>query len=147
MKLTLKIWKMVFPAAVRLMLSTQVFADTTDDQVFNLGEIVVTGAKTTVNDASTVTEVSIRKISAKGATTAADALKFLPGVYVRVGGKGEAHLSVRGFEQHRIKVLVDGVPAKANYAGRVDFPCFLLIPYRKLSLSKAQAPYYTVQTS
>lgn len=136
MKLRLKIEKIVFPAAVLLMLSAPAFAETTDDQVFNLGEVVVTGEKTTVNNATTVTEVSMEDISARGATTAAEALKFLPGVHVQVGGKGEAHVSIRGFEQRQIKVLIDGVPARESYAGTVDLSMLPADSISKITITK-----------
>nr|WP_319394042.1 TonB-dependent receptor [uncultured Desulfobacter sp.] len=136
MKFRLKIKKILFPAAVLLMLSAPALADTTDDQVFNLGEVVVTGEKTTVNNATTVTEVSMKDIAAKGATTAADALKFLPGVYVQSGGKGEAHVSIRGFEQRQIKVLIDGVPARESYAGTVDLSMLPADSISKITITK-----------
>mgnify|MGYP000869357079 CR=1 FL=1 len=136
MKLTLKIRKLVFPAAVLLMLSTPGFASTTDDQVFNLGEIVVTGEKTTVNEATTVTEVSMEEIAAKGAATAAEALKFLPGVSVQFGGKGDAQVNIRGFEQRQVKVLIDGVPARESYFGTVDLSMLPADSISKITITK-----------
>jgi len=136
MKLTLKIWKMAFPVVMLLMLSIPAFAETTNDYVFNLGEVVVTGEKTTVNEATTVTEVSMDEIAAKGATTAAEALKFLPGVFVQFGGKGEAHVSIRGFEQRQVKVLIDGVPARESYAGTVDLSMLPADSISKITITK-----------
>ncbi|WP_321493473.1 TonB-dependent receptor [uncultured Desulfobacter sp.] len=136
MKFTLQIRKMIFPAAVLLMLSAHVFADTTDGQVFNLGEVVVSGEKTAATKATTVTEVSMEEIAAKGATTAAEALKFLPGVYVQYGGKGDAHVSIRGFEQRQVKILIDGVPARESYFGTVDLAMLPADAISKITITK-----------
>ena len=88
--------------------------------VFTLGEIVVSAERGSVSPATTVTEVSMEDISAKGASTVAEALEFIPGVSVQSAGKGEVHVSIRGFEQNQVKVLIDGVPARENYFGTVD---------------------------
>ena len=137
MKLTLKFSNLVFfSAAVLLMWSTQGFAEPPDDQVFNLGEVVVTGDKTTVNQATTVTEVTMQDIAARGATTAAQALEFLPGVNVQFGGKGDAHVSIRGFEQRQVKVLIDGVPARESYFGTVDLSMLPADSISKITITK-----------
>jgi len=107
-----------------------------NDQVFSLGEIVVTGEKNTATLATTVTEVSMEDIAAKGATSVAQALEFLPGVFVQNGGKGEAHVSIRGFEQRQVKVLIDGVPARETHAGTVDLSMLPADTISKVTITK-----------
>ncbi len=111
-------------------------AQSENPQVFSLGEIVVTGENTTANLATTVTEVSMEEIAAKGATSVAEALEFLPGVFVQSGGKGDAHVSIRGFEQRQVKILIDGVPARENYFGTVDLSMLPADMISKITITK-----------
>ena len=106
------------------------------DNIFTLGEVVVTEERMAVNATSIVTEVSMAEITAKGAKTAAEALGFLPGVFVQVVGKGEAHVSIRGFDQNQVKVLIDGVPARESYFGTVDLSMLPADAISKITISK-----------
>ncbi|BBO83849.1 TonB-dependent receptor [Desulfosarcina ovata subsp. sediminis] len=107
-----------------------------DGQVFTLGEVVVTGERAAATTATAVTEVSAAQIAAKGASTAAEALKFLPGVVVQNAGKGESHVSVRGFEQNQVKLLIDGVPARESYFGTVDLSMLPADAISKITITK-----------
>jgi len=133
-----KIGKVLYLMMFSMIMAGNAKADTqaTDSQVFHLGEVIVTGEKETVNLATTVTEVSMEDIKAKGANTVADALKFLPGVSVQSGGKGEVHVSIRGFEQHQVKILIDGVPARENYFGTVDLSMLPTDSISKITITK-----------
>ena len=91
-----------------------------DEEVFSLGEVIVTSEQQVVNLATTVTEVSAEDIKQRGAQTVADALKMLPGVVVQKGGKQQATVSVRGFNQGDLKVLMDGVPVYEQYFKTFD---------------------------
>lgn len=106
------------------------------DDVFTLGEVVVKGERGDSDSATTVTEVSAEDIKAKGARTIAEALEFLPGVSIRSAGKGEAHVSLRGFEQRQVKVLIDGVPARENWFGTVDLSMLPADAISKLVITK-----------
>lgn len=88
--------------------------------VFYGKDIIVYGKKTPMNAVITVSEIASKDIEERGAQTVADALEFVPGVDVQVGGKGESSLNIRGFEQRDFKVLIDGVPAYEGYFGTVD---------------------------
>jgi len=122
---------------IGLFLLTVAFAEeATDDNVFSLGEVVVTGEKSAVSLATTVTEVSMDEIKAKGAETIADALKFLPGVSVQASGKGQVFVSIRGYEQNQVKVLIDGVPARENYFGTVDLSMLPADSISKITVTK-----------
>jgi len=89
-------------------------------QVYDLGEVIVTEKGYVTNLATTVTEVTQKDIKLRGAQTAAEALEQLPGVDVASGGKGEWRVSVRGFTQRQVKLLIDGVPAHESYYSTVD---------------------------
>ena len=110
--------------------------NTPDDQIFELGKVIVSDSKNSSNLATTVTEVSMADITAKGAATAAEALEFLPGVFVQYGGKGEAHVSIRGFEQRQVKIMIDGVPARENYFGTVDLSMLPADTISKIVITK-----------
>ena len=128
--------KLMCLPALCLLMATGGYAEPNESQVFNLGEVVVTGEQSTVNLATTVTEVSMEEIEAKGATTAAEALEFLPGVFVQYGGKGDAHVNIRGFEQRQVKILIDGVPARENYFGTVDLSMLPADAISKITITK-----------
>ena len=120
-----------------IIAATPVGADEpTEGEVFTLGEVVVSEEDVTANSATTVTEISMEEISAKGAQTVGDALRFLPGVYVQNAGKGETHVSIRGFEQNQIKVLIDGVPARESYFGTVDLSMLAADSVSKITVTK-----------
>ena len=62
-----------------------------------------------MNPATTITEIYKTDIKARGAQTAADALDQIPGVNVKLGGKAQSFVYVRGFAQEDVKVLIDSV--------------------------------------
>ncbi|MFZ7111551.1 MAG: TonB-dependent receptor plug domain-containing protein [Desulfatiglandales bacterium] len=105
-------------------------------QVFELGEVVVAGERQSVNLATTVTEVSAENISAKGAANVAEALELLPGIDIQRVGKSEAQVSIRGFSQNQVKVLIDGVPAHESYFGTVDLSMIPTDAISKITVTK-----------
>ncbi len=98
--------------------------------VFQLGEILVTAKQEKVDPATTVTTFSQEDIKAQGSQTVADALSKLPGVDVQTTGKGESHVTIRGFDQDSVKVLIDGVPVYEQYYRTLDLS---LIPVDAIS--------------
>ena len=105
-------------------------------EVYELGEVVVTAKQETVNLATTVTEVDLVDIQERGAQTVADALELLPAVDVQKGGKGQAFVSLRGFDQKDVKVLIDGVPALETYFGTVDLSMLPIEAVSKITVTK-----------
>lgn len=81
-------------------------------------EVVVTGE--IVAETATVSIVTAEQIKAKGARNVAEALEFLPGAHVRVGGRGEAYVRLRGFRQRETAILMDGIPVYSPYDGQLD---------------------------
>ena len=88
--------------------------------VFRLGEVLVTGTRETMNQAAAITEINAKEIRDWGVQTAGEALDFVPGVDVHIGGKGQSQVNIRGFAQKDLKVLIDGVPAYESYFGTLD---------------------------
>jgi iron complex outermembrane receptor protein/outer membrane receptor for ferrienterochelin and colicins len=105
-------------------------------QVFELGEVVVTGKKEAASLATTVTEVTEEDIEAWGAKNVAEALDLIPGVDVQMGGKGESHVSIRGFDQSDLKVLIDGVPAHEAYFRTLDLSALPVDAISKITVTK-----------
>jgi outer membrane receptor protein involved in Fe transport len=116
-------------------------------EVYELGEVVVTAKQETVNLATTVTEVDLEDIKERGAQTIADALEQLPAVDVQKGGKGQAFVSLRGFDQRDVKVLIDGVPALETYFGTVDLSMLPIEAVSKITVTKgASSALYGANT-
>jgi len=92
------------------------------ENVFKAGEIVVTGSKTksTVEEASTTTVITPEDIEKKGASTLDQALEGIPGIDVYTHTKGHKRIRMRGFDQEKIFILVDGVPLNDIYSTDVD---------------------------
>ncbi len=105
-------------------------------QVFELGEVVVTEKGEAVSQATTVTEVTEEDMKAWGAENVGEALDLIPGVDVQTGGKGQSHVSIRGFRQDDIKVLIDGVPAHEAYFRTLDLSAIPVDAISKITVTK-----------
>lgn len=92
----------------------------TAGQVFDLGDVLVMDKGDEVNPITTNNVVSVDDMEKQGATSVADTLEFTPGIDIQFGGKGQAGLKLRGFDQKEVRVLIDGVPAHETYFGSLD---------------------------
>ncbi len=66
------------------------------------------------------TRVTGAELRRRGQRTVAEALQTLPAVQGRDNARGERILMVRGFDQRQMVVLLDGVPLRIPYDGRLD---------------------------
>jgi outer membrane receptor protein involved in Fe transport len=90
-------------------------------QVFDLGEVYVTGKTTpTIEKAAILEEVTAEQIKATNSKTVAEALSFVPGIRVSTARKNEPNIQVHGFDQSNTLVLVDGVPYYETNFGKLD---------------------------
>ena len=80
--------------------------------------IVVEGEA--IAETATVQLVTAKQIEEKGCKTVAEALELVPGTHVRMGGKEEAYIRIRGFRQRETALLVDGIPISSPYDGQLD---------------------------
>jgi outer membrane receptor protein involved in Fe transport len=108
----------------------------TGGEVFDLGEVLISGKGTAVDLATTVTEITAADIKIQGATTVAEALDLAPGVDVQVGGKGQAMARIRGFAQEDVRVLIDGVPTHESYYGDLDLGMIPTDAIAKIEITK-----------
>lgn len=87
---------------------------------FDLGEIVVTEDEGRVFGTPSTVEVTSRDIEIKNAQTVDEALDFIPGVRLTVGQKNEPYVMIRGFNQDKALILLDGIPIASPCYGYVD---------------------------
>jgi iron complex outermembrane receptor protein len=92
-----------------------------DYEVFDLGEIFVTAEKPpAVQDVAVTTEVTQEEIKATNSHTVAEALRYIPGVIVSTGRKNEPNVEIRGLDQSKTLILIDGVPYYETNYGKLD---------------------------
>lgn len=113
----LKYLFMVLFAGIFLFHAPQVWADY---QVYTLGEVVVSGENPAVEDIAEVSVITAEDVKATNSHTIAEVLNYVPGVYVTTGRKAEADVSIRGFDQNKVLVLIDGIPYYETYYGKMD---------------------------
>jgi len=90
-----------------------------EDGIFTLGEIVVE-ENSGIHNVAINSTISAEEIKATGATSAAEALKYVPGINVVQTTKGELNINVQGFSQKDVLVLIDGVPYYETQNGPLD---------------------------
>ena len=92
-----------------------------EDNSFNLGEVVVSGEQPrVVESVSTVDIVTSEDIRRSGARNLNEAIKLLPGLYVRTGGDGTPRIDIRGLRTRQVMLLLDGVPINSAIDGQFD---------------------------
>jgi outer membrane cobalamin receptor len=114
--------------------------DTTksDLPVHYLGEVVVTGEKTD-KPPTAITEVTARTIEYQGATTAGEALSYVPGVWISTGYKNSTEIKLRGFDSKHVLILVDGRPVNLPYYGDLDLASLPVGNISKIKVIKGPA--------
>ncbi|MFA6121130.1 MAG: TonB-dependent receptor [Sideroxydans sp.] len=102
-----------------------------DGKQLSLDEVVVTATRTgvTASDApAAVTVVKASDIQNKNASRLGDALDQVPSLYLRGGALGQSQgtsgtssMSLRGVDQSRVLILIDGQPVQDSRAGKVNW--------------------------
>lgn len=91
------------------------------NDVFPLPEIVVTAKKIQAPPSIIVRTVGIEDIEAWNAPTAGEALTYVPGVNVQIGGNSaDSRAWIRGFRDRDVLVLYDGIPVASGFEGTID---------------------------
>ncbi|HPQ43522.1 MAG TPA: TonB-dependent receptor [Syntrophales bacterium] len=108
-------------------------------EVYNLGEVVVSGEKVKVKEVAIVNEITAEDIKATNSKTVAEALFSAPGVRVTTGSKNTPNVSIHGFAQHRLLVLIDGVPYYETKYGSLDLNQIPTENIAKIEISKGAA--------
>ncbi|MBN1932959.1 MAG: TonB-dependent receptor [Desulfobacterales bacterium] len=99
-------------------IKTQNTIDETD--IYDLGEVIVTGARGGVEQVGTVREIKADEIRAKGARTLNEALELMPGLDIRTGADGTPRIDVRGFRSRHVILLIDGIPFNSTFDGQFN---------------------------
>lgn len=100
-----------------VLAAAPVIATAQDDEVTDLGEIIVSGGLTPVEaqkygrSASVVTSEDIEK---RGITTVQDALRSVPGVMINGSGDSFTQVRIRGGEANHTLILIDGIEASGG---------------------------------
>ena len=68
----------------------------------------------------TTRRITRADIDARNARTLDEALRLLPGVYVRTGGDGTPRIDVRGFRSRHVLLLINGVQVNSTADGQFD---------------------------
>jgi iron complex outermembrane receptor protein len=109
------------------------------NNVFDLGEVVVTEKGETISGVTTVETITDQRIEQANATNVSDALDTMPGVYTSIGQKNERNVIIRGFNQRYVPVFLDGIPMYIPYDGYVDTGSLPTNNISKITLTKGNA--------
>ena len=82
--------------------------------------IVITAERLPSRVLPPVVEIEEEELLELQPDSAADAVRELPGVSVRVNSRGEAIARVRGSEERQTQVFIDGAPLAVPWDGRAD---------------------------
>lgn len=91
-----------------------------DYQVYELGEIVVSGQNDAVNKVTDTYSITAEDIADSHALTVPEALSYAPGITVTTGRKNEPEIRIRGFNQEEALILIDGVPYYETNYGKLN---------------------------
>ena len=91
-----------------------------DYQVFDLGEVVVSEAGGSAAQVATVTSFTAGDIERTHSLTVPEALSYIPGVTVTTGFKNEPSIRIHGFQQYEALILIDGVPYYESNYGKLN---------------------------
>lgn len=70
---------------------------------------------------TTISEVTAEQIQQRNVANIGQALELLPGVQFRVArSKSEEQVTIRGFEQDKVLVLMDGIPVSLPFEGQIN---------------------------
>lgn len=103
----------------------------TEESPTRLGEVIVTGARADRPGGQAFLDAA--ELQTHEAARVSEALTMLPAVHPQPGNRGgsrnEQTIFVRGFDQSRVPILLDGIPIYVSYDGYIDLarlPTFAL---------------------
>jgi iron complex outermembrane receptor protein len=109
-------------------------------EVFDLGEIYVTAEQMPASrDVTVTTEITAEEIKATNSRTVAEALTYVSGVIVSGGRKNQPNIQIRGLDQSRALILIDGVPYYETSAGKLDLNQIPVDNIAKIEVTKGGA--------
>src|SRR5262245_19207947 len=82
--------------------------------------VYITEPSEIVEQVGTTRRITRADIESRNARTLDDALKLVPGIYVRTGGDGTPRIDVRGFRSRHVLLLMNGVQINSTADGQFD---------------------------
>lgn len=82
--------------------------------------VSITEPSEIVEQVGTTRRVTRADIEARNARTLDEALRLVPGVYVRTGGDGTPRIDMRGFRSRHVLLLINGVLVNSTVDGQFD---------------------------
>ncbi len=118
----IRLIQIIFSAIILLFITTiHASEGNRSSNIFELGEVVVSGVYEEQETPSTITIITAEDIEKKNAQNLGEALTFIPGLQFRQArSKNEFYITMRGFEQQSVLILLDGVPIYQPYEGLVN---------------------------
>jgi iron complex outermembrane recepter protein len=130
----------VMGASIMLGAATAAQAQTPSPTPLQLGEVVVSAPGQTNPVPGTVSTIGTDEIRMFDLDRLSNAIETMPGASVNPGNRGgarnEAGVFIRGFDQSRVPLLLDGIPVYVPYDGYVDLNRFLTGDFTKVEISK-----------
>lgn len=87
---------------------------------YKLGEVVVTDQDLSAESVATIHTITDVDIARKGLRSLDEALKLVPGVYIRHAAAGVPRIDIRGLRTRHVLLLLNGIPVKDTYDGQFD---------------------------
>jgi outer membrane cobalamin receptor len=97
--------------------------------------VSITEASELVEEVGTTRRIGRAEIEARNARTLDEALRLLPGIYVRTAGEGTPRIDMRGFRSRHVLLLINGVPANSTADGQFDPARFSTEAIREIKVS------------
>ena len=82
--------------------------------------VSITEPSEIVEQVGTTRRVTRADIEARNARTLDEALRLVPGIYVRTGGDGTPRIDMRGFRSRHVLLLINGVHVNSTADGQFD---------------------------
>lgn len=87
---------------------------------YSLGEVVVSASRNPVESTGTFYRITADDIEKSGVRTLDEAIKKIPGLYVRYGSAGTPRIDIRGLKTRHVRLLLNGIPVKDTYDDQFD---------------------------
>lgn len=87
---------------------------------YYLGEVVAGAGEDDAGAGAITNQVSAERIEETNSRTIPEALRYTPGVTVYTGRKNQPDVSIHGFDQSKVLVLIDGVPYYETNYGKLN---------------------------
>ncbi len=122
------------------MLACAAGAQEAASPVFELGEVVVVGARPAADD-GTAARVDGERAAREFRRDVAGAAALAPGVTpARTGGRNDAAVFVRGYDLRQVPLFLDGIPVYVPYDGNADLARFDTFDLAELAIFKGYRP-------